>query len=76
VSNTSLTGFILQDVRRSDCTDTIDGLDGSSGSYSPARSFRKVLTKKKKKHKTFYSLLLFFYLHLTSINSALNQKSP
>ncbi|KAJ3605301.1 hypothetical protein NHX12_027350 [Muraenolepis orangiensis] len=30
-----------QDVRRSDCTDTIDGLDGSSGSYSPSRSFRK-----------------------------------
>uniref|UniRef100_A0A8C5FCW5 Class II aldolase/adducin N-terminal domain-containing protein n=1 Tax=Gadus morhua TaxID=8049 RepID=A0A8C5FCW5_GADMO len=30
-----------QDARRSDCTETIEGLEGSSGSYSPAKSFRK-----------------------------------
>ncbi|XP_028272921.1 alpha-adducin isoform X3 [Parambassis ranga] len=30
-----------QDAPLSDCTDTIDGLDVSEGSYSPAKSFRK-----------------------------------
>ncbi|XP_074547201.1 alpha-adducin isoform X6 [Halichoeres trimaculatus] len=30
-----------QDAPLSDCTDTIDGLDVSEGSYSPARSIRK-----------------------------------
>ncbi|XP_077593043.1 alpha-adducin isoform X3 [Stigmatopora nigra] len=30
-----------QDAPLSDCTDTIDGLDASEGSYSPARSIRK-----------------------------------
>ncbi|XP_010764288.1 alpha-adducin isoform X2 [Notothenia coriiceps] len=30
-----------QDAPLSDCTDTIDGLDESEGSYSPAKSFRK-----------------------------------
>uniref|UniRef100_H2TSY7 Alpha-adducin n=1 Tax=Takifugu rubripes TaxID=31033 RepID=H2TSY7_TAKRU len=30
-----------QDAPLSDCTDTIDGLDGSEGSYSPAKSIRK-----------------------------------
>lgn len=37
-------GLLLQDAPLSDCTDTIDGLDVSEGSYSPARSIRKVLT--------------------------------
>lgn len=37
-------GLPLQDAPLSDCTDTIDGLDVSEGSYSPARSIRKVLT--------------------------------
>ncbi|XP_059894131.1 alpha-adducin isoform X1 [Gadus macrocephalus] len=32
---------LWQDARRSDCTETIEGLEGSSGSYSPAKSFRK-----------------------------------
>ncbi|XP_029693045.1 alpha-adducin isoform X6 [Takifugu rubripes] len=32
---------IWQDAPLSDCTDTIDGLDGSEGSYSPAKSIRK-----------------------------------
>ncbi|XP_072228753.1 alpha-adducin isoform X6 [Leuresthes tenuis] len=32
---------ILQDAPLSDCTDTIDGLDVSEGSYSPAKSIRK-----------------------------------
>ncbi|KAM8827787.1 alpha-adducin isoform 3-T3 [Spinachia spinachia] len=32
---------IWQDAPLSDCTDTIDGLDVSEGSYSPARSIRK-----------------------------------
>ncbi|XP_067339577.1 alpha-adducin isoform X9 [Channa argus] len=32
---------VLQDAPLSDCTDTIDGLDVSEGSYSPAKSFRK-----------------------------------
>lgn len=36
-------GLLLQDAPLSDCTDTIDGLDVSEGSYSPARSIRKVL---------------------------------
>uniref|UniRef100_A0A8C6T011 Alpha-adducin n=1 Tax=Neogobius melanostomus TaxID=47308 RepID=A0A8C6T011_9GOBI len=31
----------VQDAPLSDCTDTIDGLDVSEGSYSPAKSFRK-----------------------------------
>uniref|UniRef100_A0A3Q3AUR9 Alpha-adducin n=1 Tax=Kryptolebias marmoratus TaxID=37003 RepID=A0A3Q3AUR9_KRYMA len=31
----------LQDAPLSDCTDTIDGLDVSEGSYSPAKSIRK-----------------------------------
>lgn len=37
-------GLLLQDAPLSDCTDTIDGLDVSEGSYSPAKSIRKVLT--------------------------------
>uniref|UniRef100_A0A8C4NSU4 Alpha-adducin n=1 Tax=Dicentrarchus labrax TaxID=13489 RepID=A0A8C4NSU4_DICLA len=32
---------IWQDAPLSDCTDTIDGLDVSEGSYSPAKSIRK-----------------------------------
>lgn len=36
-------GLLLQDAPLSDCTDTIDGLDVSEGSYSPAKSIRKVL---------------------------------
>uniref|UniRef100_A0A8C6K9M9 Alpha-adducin n=1 Tax=Nothobranchius furzeri TaxID=105023 RepID=A0A8C6K9M9_NOTFU len=32
---------VLQDAPLSDCTDTIDGLDVSEGSYSPAKSIRK-----------------------------------
>ncbi|KAM8873245.1 alpha-adducin isoform 8-T8 [Synchiropus picturatus] len=32
---------VWQDAPLSDCTDTIDGLDVSEGSYSPAKSFRK-----------------------------------
>uniref|UniRef100_A0A667Z9K1 Alpha-adducin n=1 Tax=Myripristis murdjan TaxID=586833 RepID=A0A667Z9K1_9TELE len=30
-------GLLLQDAPRSDCTDTIDGLDVSEGAYSPAK---------------------------------------
>ncbi|MEQ2205894.1 hypothetical protein XENOCAPTIV_017547 [Xenoophorus captivus] len=37
-------GLLLQDAPLSDCTDTIDGLDVSEGSYSPAKTIRKVLT--------------------------------
>lgn len=36
--------LLLQDAPLSDCTDTIDGLDVSEGSYSPAKSIRKVPT--------------------------------
>lgn len=38
-------GLLLQDAPLSDCTDTIDGLDVSEGSYSPAKSIRKVLNR-------------------------------
>ncbi|XP_067339586.1 alpha-adducin isoform X18 [Channa argus] len=40
-ASTMVERTFTQDAPLSDCTDTIDGLDVSEGSYSPAKSFRK-----------------------------------